>query len=735
MAVRRNTLVGVLCAALLCNAAAQGYWANATSPIDKVVLLIKSMKEQCVKDMKEDTEAYDKYKCWCITTEREKKAAIEDAEAKIEELNAFLEEAAAKEGELKTQIAELEEDIASDKEALASATALREKENKAFVAEEADLKESLALLAEAIGVLQKVQLMQKPPKEALVQVRNIVQRVAPRFSGVMKKDLYDMLGALESVEQEKIGDIFLPKNRAASLQQEWQRQGLHQLPWIKTEEQIGKEANPNELKGMAVGAKSYNSRSGQILGILKAMGDNMAKDLADAQKEELRSEIDFQNLQAAKLGEIASATKQKEAKELQLSDLLYKVSQSKKELEDTQKQLEEDQKFLALMQNDCAKEDAEYAKRTKVRNEEITALAETLDILTGDEARSLFDKTISFLQVDASTAALQESARNSAMQRILAIAKKNKNWALAGLAVRVKLDAFTKVKEMMDKMMAELQAQQQAEDEKRDQCNKDIDQTEDKIKEANYVKEDLDQEHTELTNELEKLAEEIATLKKEVAEMEIALKEAGEQRKSENGIYQQSVSDQRATIQILTMAQGRLAAFYTPATKAQDEKAGLKMVEIQLHKQPTRVQLGTSFSGSTYESSSNSGGVMQLLAAIIGDAEAMEGELQVTEQNQQKNYADYVAATTATIEADRTSIAQKEERTAEAQGEKSDVEESQLANNAALDKLNELLHGFHTDCDWIIKYFDIRQKARADEMNAIQEAKAILSGANFGKAQ
>jgi hypothetical protein len=672
--------------------------------------------------------------CWCQTTEAEKKAAIEDAEAKIEELNAFLEEAAAKEAELKTQIKELEEEIAADKEALASARALREKENKAFVAEEADLKESLALLAEAITVLQKVQFMQKPPKEALVQVTNIVKHIAPRFGSVMKKDLYDMLGALENVEQQKLGTIFLPKARAAALEQQWQRQGQSapmDLPWIKTEEQIGKEANPNDLKGMAAGAKSYNSRSGQILGILKGMGDNMAKDLADAQKAELRAEIDFQNLQAAKLGEIASGTKQKEAKELALSDLLYKVSQSKKELEDTQKQLEEDQKFLALMQKDCAKEEAEYAKRSKVRNEEITALAETLDILTGDEARSLFDKTISFLQVDASTAALQEIARNSAMQRILEIAKKNKNWALAGLAVRVKLDAFTKVKEMMDKMMAELQAQQQAEVEKRDQCNQDIDQTEDKIKVQNNVKEDLDQKHTEITNELKKLAEEIATLKKEVEEMEIALKEAGEQRKTENGIYQQSISDQRATIQILKMAQGRLAAFYTPAG-SEASKAGL--MEIQLHKQvPTRVQLGTSSSGGSYEHNGNSGGVMQLLATIVADAEGMEGELHVTEQNQQANYAEFVAATTATIEADRNSIAQKEERTAEAEGEKSETEEAQLGNDAAIAKLNELLNGFHADCDWIVKYFDIRQKARADEMNAIQEAKAILSGANYGK--
>merc|ERR1719160_2344785 len=95
-------------------------------------------------------------------------------------------------------------------------------------------------------------------------------------------------------------------------------------------------------------------------------------------------------------------------------------------------------------------------------------------------------------------AAMQEKAKNKAMQRILSAAKKNKNWALASLAVRVRLDAFTKVKAAMDKMLAELKAQQKAEYEKGEACKKELDETEDKIKEGMNTKEDLDQKHTGL---------------------------------------------------------------------------------------------------------------------------------------------------------------------------------------------------------------------------------------------
>jgi hypothetical protein len=177
------------------------------------------------------------------------------------------------------------------------------------------------------------------------------------------------------------------------------------------------ESNPNDLKGAAAGAKSYNSRSGGILGILKQQGDEFAKNLASAQKEELDSLVSFHKLAAAKSGEIAEATKQKDAKELELADLLDKAAKAKEDQEATANTMEADKNFLAETEKGCKTEDELYAKRSKVRNEEITALGETLDILTGDEARSLFDTTISLLQmgsssrVDMARAAMQERAK------------------------------------------------------------------------------------------------------------------------------------------------------------------------------------------------------------------------------------------------------------------------------------------------------------------------------------
>merc|ERR1719238_1389320 len=126
---------------------------ESETPIQKVVRLVTEMKAQTIKEGEEDLEAYDKYKCWCETSEAEKTDAVKAAETKLQELTSFVEEAAAKEGQLKTEIAGLEDDIAADQEALSSATSMRAKENSEFKTEEADVKETLGLLSEAIAVI------------------------------------------------------------------------------------------------------------------------------------------------------------------------------------------------------------------------------------------------------------------------------------------------------------------------------------------------------------------------------------------------------------------------------------------------------------------------------------------------------------------------------------------------------------------------------------------------------
>merc|ERR1719253_503659 len=654
---------------------AMGQEANV-SPIRKVVMLIEEMKVQTEKDAKADLESYDKYMCWCKTNDAAKTTAIADAQATIEELTAFVEESKAKEGQLKTEIGQLQTDIAEDTDALATATATREKENEEFKATETDLTETIGLLKESVEILSKVQLLQKngeaPSKEILMQVKAKHVASRPSFAGLMQKDLFDMLGALGGPK-----DSFLPRRRVAL------NQASAMQPEI-SEEEAGMAARPNGQNGAAAGAKSYNSRSGKIFGLLSEMSEEMQRDLAEATKTEAQSNENFANLKAAKEAEIAAATEQEKAKTAELADTLNKMAKAKRDLEKTEAALAADTEFLANMKKDCQAEDENYKKRAEIRSQEIVALAETLKILNDDDARTLFGKSVgtSFIQESSEQKAmLMDRAAKKAMMRIAEVARRHKNWALASLAVRVRLDAFTKIKEMMDKMLVELKKQQQEEYEKAEACKKDIDETEDTIKEKNNLKDDLDEKHKSLKNSLETLATEIAELQKEEEEMKIALKQAGEQRKGENQIFQQSVMDQRATVNILNKALARLKSFY----------------ESSFIQQPGQAVSAPPPKGKDYSKSAGAGGVLQLLQKIITEAEQEEIELSGDEQNAQENYGKFVQDTTASIEADRKAIEEKTAQVAEAETALSETKEAQMANNAEISKLDDLLKAIHVD--------------------------------------
>lgn len=687
----------------------------SAGPVTRVVKLLEEMKTQIDKEGAEDDKGYEKYACWCTTNEEEKLAAIKNAEGQISDLTAFLEGAAAREGTLKTEIDELTRDIAEDKDALETATAVRANENQAFLKEEEDMKEIRAALDEAVRILSKVQLLQKhgtgglsaaesqEATAALVQIRNVVEQRYPQFHSVMQRDLFDVLSSLQDVKLQREGGAFLEQSRL--------------LPWEKTEQQIGKEANPNDLSGQAAGAKSYNSRSGVILGVLSQMHSDFSRDLAAAQTAELQALIQFHQLRAAKLAEIAAGVEQKEQSEAALADLLDKIATSKEDMAALEDAMAADQEFLANLKKNCKSEELEHSSRVNMRTEEIRAISETLKILTDDEARELFGKRqLSFLQLESSERA-QDRRAERAMQRLAATARKNGNWALASLAVRVRLDAFTKVREAMDKMIAELRKAQQEEYEKEAYCKKEIYDTKWSIKKGGYTKQDLDEKHRELVNKLEVLGNDVAGLNEEIAEMQVSLKQAGEERLKENVLFQQSVSDQRATVDILQKALARLSLFYSQ-----------KDAFVQVNQEPGAAVPPPPPKGKDYQKHGSGGGALQMLSMIINAAGRTEAELETSEQHSQAAYATFAQDVTNSVQANRGIIIEKQRQVASTKAEKSETEEAQLANDQSQEKLQELLAAHHTNCDFVLKYFEVRQKARTEEINSIIDAKAILAG-------
>merc|ERR1719510_818487 len=133
----------------------------------------------------------------------------------------------------------------------------------------------------------------------------------------------------------------------------------------------------------------------------------------------------------------------------------------------------------------------------------------------------------------------------------------------------------------------------------------------------------------------------------------------------------------------------------------------------------------------TYKKNAGGGGVLSLLAQIISDAKAMEAEAIRSEEDAQKAYEEFVKETNASIEAKSKEIVNKSELKAKAETDLVETKEAKEAVMLELEQLSNFNAELHQSCDFVMKNFDIRQTARDEEIEALKQAKAILSGAKF----
>merc|ERR1719201_3162365 len=142
----------------------------------------------------------------------------------------------------------------------------------------------------------------------------------------------------------------------------------------------------------------YQSSSTEIVGILKAMKDEMDKDLNGAISDEEKSSAGFTELSSAKKAEISAASSAIETKTQRSGELAVSVVTTADDIDDTTKELGDLQSFLANLSVQCATKNKEYSERTQVRAEEIAAISEAIKILNDDDALDLFKKTLSLDQ-------------------------------------------------------------------------------------------------------------------------------------------------------------------------------------------------------------------------------------------------------------------------------------------------------------------------------------------------
>merc|ERR1712038_156742 len=651
--------------------------AAKNRPVSKVITLLKDMLKQLEKEAEEDEEIYDKLACWCETNDKEKTKSIADAEAKIEDLTTKIEEYTAASARLNTEIKNLESEVAKNQEALDKATAIREKQLAEFNEEEKDLLESISALKAAITVLSKHQggAFLQLPQSHILGVAATIQHELQKHAALLR------------------GIITPSQKRAAASFVQAPQDYFDAKPTFK---------------------QSYAPQSGEIFGILTQMLETFEANLSQSQKEEMENQKAYEDLKAAKEAEIAAGQEQIDKKTAELADTDEKNAQAKEDIEDTKKSLSADEEFLMMLKEKCSMTDKEWEERQKTRQLEMEAVSKALAVLSGDDAHDLFTRTFNpaLLQVDR-----QDSRRARASQLLSSVAKRLNNPKLSNLAYRVRLDAFTRVKKAIDDMVAQLLKEKSDEIKHKDFCVDEFNTNQLQTEKKDREKEDLLALIEDLDLTIKTLTSEIDTLKADIAELQVQMKRAGEDREKENKEFQQTVADQRASQKLLTAALNILKGFY-------EKKAAF----IQ-KQEPAGPPPPPGF--KEYKKNAAAGGVMGMIQQIINDAKAMEAEAIRAEEDAQKAYEDFVKETNNSIEAKSRDIVNKSEQKAKAESDLVEAKEDKEAVLLELEQLSNYNAQLHQSCDFVLKNFDLRQTARDEEVEALRQAKAILSGAKF----
>jgi len=430
----------------------------------------------------------------------------------------------------------------------------------------------------------------------------------------------------------------------------------------------------------------------------------------------------------------------------------------KEDLKDTEKALLEDTKFLKDLDTNCATKKEEHDADMKLRAEEQVALADTIKILNDDDALEMFKKTL------PGASSLLQMKVNVAMQKQQALAKiaDAKRHALGrrpeldfiALAIKGKKVSFAKILKMIDEMVALLGAEQQDDDHKKEYCEAQFDVSDDKKKGLENSISSLETVIADLEETIATAGSDIDALMAGIESLDKSVAEATEQRQMEHEEFVELMASDKAAKELLEFAKNRLNKFYNPTlykappttTLSMEDKlyvegggvlsAAASFVQIAAHSYGQVAPPPPPETAAAYaKKSSESTGVIAMIDMLIKDLTTEMTEAKSTEANSQTAYEEMMADSKEKRADDSKSLTDKQAAKAGAEADLNAATSEKEGTAKELMATEKYISSMHAECDWLLKYFDVRAEARAGEIDSLKKAKDVLSGASYSLLQ
>merc|ERR1712007_69299 len=130
-----------------------------------------------------------------------------------------------------------------------------------------------------------------------------------------------------------------------------------------------------------------------------------------------------------------------------------------------------------------------------------------------------------------------------------------------------------------------------------------------------------------------------------------------------------------------------------------------------------------------------SNGIISMIDLLIKDLDKEMTEAEVTEKDAQEDYETFMKDSADKRAQDSKTLTDKEGALAELKSGLEQQKTDLASTQKELGATNQYIHSLHLECDWLLKYFDMRKEARSNEIDALGKAKAVLSGADYSLVQ
>jgi len=709
MVCLRVTALILSCAALSLQQEAQA------NPIRKVVTLLQDMQKEIEAEGEKEKGLYDKFMCYCDGNTDGMSKSAEEAAQRITELKSKLEAEKSEKSQLDQELIAHKKDREAARADLAQATQIREKEHAEYVEFSGEQRKNVDALGGAIAALEKGMGKSFLQSQTGQRLRRIVQAA----TSVDDYERSSVISFLDGASKNPFGD--------------------------------------------------YGAQSGEIVGILKAMHDEMDKDLGGAVSAEEEAAKGFAQLSDAKKAEIEAAGAAIESKTQRSGALAVSIVNTEDDIEDTTAELSDTQAFLANLASQCATKKTEWAERSKIRTEEVAAISEAIKILNDDDALDLFKKTLSleqethkfgFLQTRKSAISTAARARDLVTALLPKMPAHQSQLELIEFGLKAKKVDFSKVISMIDGMSAVLKEEQKNDDAQKAFCDKDLEASakEQKDTEESIATSEAFIEETTAASEV--ATEEIAALQKDIKALDKAVAEATEQRKEEHAEFLTFQTESNAAVQLIEKAKNRLFKFYRPTMYKEAPKRELTEEEKILAASGRSDMIATAAPelipgttqtvfaqvavkddaapapppetwGAYQKKDGKSNGVIGLMEMLAKELQTDITEAEHEEETSQKDYERLMAESQKSREEKVGSITTKEAAKAELDTKLETTKEEKALQETELANIKTAIHELHANCDFLLENYDVRKEARVNEIEGLKNAKSVLSGANF----